>query len=311
MASRHPHGPARPVRWTRQSAATGAGAVSAPASAEPAHPPAPRSRRCPQARRRSQLVAPRRSCQSCAAAGACAWSAARRRPLRASQNQPARPSASHRRMLREERLHPCGRATTTTRSTRFRRTRRRLARTRPVGRGELVPVADRAVRSRTGRAIPSRPAHWRCRIQGQGGRSGCPPSRAHAPAGLHRPMQKLNRPRSAPGGRYRRVPAPTNAPPCGVPDPSRRRARASRHADDRPGLWAFRLESTMDGFSHRFHGHSHCLSGAALERATPQVAWLRRVYQAGGEVQGQAKNGVRIATGSPGARHPEGRRTRA
>lgn len=207
-------------------------------------------------------------------------------------------------MLRAGRLHPCGLATWTARSLRFRRTWGRLPRTRPVGGGGLVPFADPADRSRTGRADPCRPAHWRCRVQGQGGRSGCPPSRAHARAGPRRPVPKLARSRSAPDCR---APAPTNAPPCGVPDPSRRRARASRHADDRPGLWAFRLESTMDGFSHRFHGHSHCLSGAALERATPQVAWLRRVYQAGGEVQGQAKNGATIAAGSPGAALSEGR----
>ncbi len=222
-----------------------------------------------------------------------------------------RPSAARRRMLREGRLHSCGRATSTARSARMPRAQRRAARARPVVRGGSVPVADPAVRSRIGPADPYRPAHRRCRVQGHGGRSGCPPSRAHARAGFRRPVQQLNRPRSAPGCRRCRAPAPTNAPPCGVPDPSRRRARASRHADDRPGLWAFRLESTMDGFSHRFHGHSHCLSGAALERATPQVAWLRRVYQAGGEVQGQAKNRATIAAGSPGARHREGRRTRA
>ncbi len=214
-------------------------------------------------------------------------------------------------MLREGRLHPCGRAASPARSTRMSRARRRAARTRLLGRGGPVPFADPSVRSRTGRADHCRPAHRHCRVQGQGGRSGCPPSRAHARAGLLRPVQKPTCPRSAPGCRRCPAPSPTNAPPCGVPDPSRRRARASRHADDRPGLWAFRLESTMDGFSHRFHGHSHCLSGAALERATPQVAWLRRVYQAGGEVQGQAKNGATIAAGSPGARHLEGRRTRA
>lgn len=214
-------------------------------------------------------------------------------------------------MLRGGRLHSCGGAMSTARSARFRRTCNRLARTRLVGRGGPVPFADPADRSRTGRADPSRPAHRHCRVQGHGGRSGCPPSHAHARAGLRRPVPKPARPRSASGCRRCRAPAPTNARPCGVPDPSRRRARASRHAVDRPGLWAFRLESTMDGFSHRFHGHSHCLSGAALERATPQVAWLRRVYQARGEVQGQAKNGATIAAGRPGARHLEGRRTRA
>ena len=213
-------------------------------------------------------------------------------------------------MLRAGRLHPCGLATWTARSLRFRRTWGRLPRTRPVGGGGPVPVADPAVRSRAGRADPSRPADRHCRVQGHGGRSGCPPSRAHARAGFRRPVPKPARPRSAQDCRRCRAPEPTSARPCGVPDPSRRRARASRHADDRPGLWAFRLESTMDGFSHRFHGHSHCLSGAALERATPQVAWLRRVYQAGGEVQGQAKNGATIAAGNPGAAPSDGRRTR-